>query len=77
MTPRVREILSWYGADNPGVLTNMARVLNHGRLAGTGKVVMVLNTVRLEVLLKTPTDMIRLTTRSWRWNRGAMRTPLL
>lgn len=41
MTPRVREILSWYGADNPGVLTNMARVLNHGRLAGTGKVVIL------------------------------------
>lgn len=41
MTPRVREILSWYGADNPGVLTNMARVLNQGRLAGTGKVVIL------------------------------------
>ncbi len=41
MTPRVREILSWYGADNPGVLTNMARILNHGRLAGTGKVVIL------------------------------------
>lgn len=41
MTPRVREILSWYGADNPGVLTNMARMLNHGRLAGTGKMVIL------------------------------------
>lgn len=41
MTPRVREILSWYGADNPGVLTNLARVLNHGRLAGTGKMVIL------------------------------------
>lgn len=41
MTPRVREILSWYGAENPGVLTNMARVLNHGRLKGTGKVVIL------------------------------------
>lgn len=41
MTPRVREILSWYGADNPGVLTNMARVLNHGRLSGTGKMVIL------------------------------------
>jgi class I fructose-bisphosphate aldolase len=41
MTPRVREILSWYGADNPGVLTNMARVLNHGRLGGTGKLVIL------------------------------------
>jgi len=41
MTPRVREILSWYGADNPGTLTNLARLLNHGRLAGTGKMVIL------------------------------------
>lgn len=41
MTPRVREILSWYGADNVGVLTNLARMLNHGRLAGTGKLVIL------------------------------------
>src|SRR5258708_6949203 len=41
MTPRVREILSWYGADSPGVLTNLARMLNHGTLAGTGKMVIL------------------------------------
>lgn len=41
MTPRVREILSWYGAENPGVLTNLARILNHGRLKGTGKMVIL------------------------------------
>ncbi|PIS10797.1 MAG: fructose-bisphosphate aldolase [Bdellovibrio sp. CG10_big_fil_rev_8_21_14_0_10_47_8] len=41
MTPRVREILSWYGADNPGVLTNLSRLLNHGRLKGTGKMVIL------------------------------------
>ncbi len=41
MTPRVREILSWYGADNPGTLTNLARLLNQGRLAGTGKLVIL------------------------------------
>lgn len=41
MTPRVREILSWYGADNVGTLTNLARLLNHGRLAGTGKLVIL------------------------------------
>lgn len=41
MTERVREILSWYGADNVGVLSNMARMLNHGRLAGTGKMVIL------------------------------------
>src|SRR6266496_645155 len=38
---RVREILSWYGSDNPGTLTNLARMLNHGRLAGSGKVVIL------------------------------------
>jgi len=41
MTERVQEILSWYGADNPGTLTNLARLLNHGALAGTGKMVIL------------------------------------
>lgn len=41
MTPRVREILSWYGSDSPGTLTNLARMMNHGRLAGTGKMVIL------------------------------------
>ena len=41
MTPRVREILSWYGAENIGVLTNMARLMNTGKLAGTGKLVIL------------------------------------
>ena len=41
LTPRVREILSWYPSDNPGTLTNLARLLNHGRLAGTGKLVIL------------------------------------
>jgi fructose-bisphosphate aldolase, class I len=38
---RVRDILSWYGSDNPGTLTNLARLLNHGKLAGTGKMVIL------------------------------------
>ena len=41
MTPRVKDILSWYGADSPGTLTNLARLLNHGRLGGTGKLVIL------------------------------------
>ena len=41
MTPRVREILSWYGAENPGVLTSLARILNHGRIGGSGKLVIL------------------------------------
>src|SRR6478672_4940413 len=41
MKPRVAEILSWYGADNPGTLTNLARLLTTGRLAGTGRLVIL------------------------------------
>jgi class I fructose-bisphosphate aldolase len=38
---RVREILSWYESDNPGTKTNITRLLNSGRLAGTGKLVVL------------------------------------
>ena len=38
---RVKEILSWYGSDNVGVRTNLARLMNHGALAGTGKFVIL------------------------------------
>jgi fructose-bisphosphate aldolase, class I len=41
MTHRVHEILSWYESDNPGTKTNIARLLNHGHLAGTGKLVIL------------------------------------
>src|SRR6478672_369625 len=41
MNDRIREILSWYSSENPGVRTNLARMLNHGRLGGTGKMVIL------------------------------------
>lgn len=41
MTKRVREILSYYDSENAGVRTNLARFLNHGRLGGTGKLVIL------------------------------------
>jgi class I fructose-bisphosphate aldolase len=41
LTPRCREILSWYRSENPGVLTNLARLLMHGTLAGTGRLVIL------------------------------------
>lgn len=41
MNDRIREILSWYNNENPGVRANLARMLNHGRLAGTGKMVIL------------------------------------
>ena len=37
----VHEILSQYESDNPGTLTNLARLLGSGRLAGTGKLVIL------------------------------------
>src|SRR6266498_5156077 len=41
MTERVRQVLSWYESDNPGTRMNLARLLNHGRLGGTGKLVIL------------------------------------
>jgi class I fructose-bisphosphate aldolase len=41
MSKRVKEILSWYSSDSPGTLANIARMLNHGRLGGTGKLVVL------------------------------------
>ncbi len=41
MVNRVREILSWYGSDNAGTKTNLARILYHGKLGGTGKLVIL------------------------------------
>ena len=41
MADRVQEILSWYNSDNAGTRTNIARLLRHGRLAGTGKLVIL------------------------------------
>lgn len=38
---RVKQILSWYASDNVGVKTNLARMMNHGALAGTGKFVIL------------------------------------
>ena len=41
MEARVKEILSWYDSENPGTRTNLARIMNHGRLAGTGRFVIL------------------------------------
>jgi fructose-bisphosphate aldolase, class I len=40
-TDRVKQILSWYPSDTPGVLTNLARLMNTGALAGTGNMVIL------------------------------------
>ncbi len=41
MNSRIQEILSWYESDNPGTRTNLARLLGNGKLAGTGKLVIL------------------------------------
>jgi len=41
MSERIKEILSWYGSDNPGTRTNLARLLAHGKLGGTGRLVIL------------------------------------
>lgn len=41
ITPRTKEILSWYGSENPGVLTKLATLLSTGNLAGKGKMVIL------------------------------------
>jgi len=40
-TPIVRDILSKYESDNPGTKANLARILTHGKLGGTGKLVIL------------------------------------
>ena len=41
VSPLVRRMLTWYEGENPGVKANLARILCTGRLAGTGKVVIL------------------------------------
>ncbi len=41
ITRRVGKILSWYESDNPGTKGNLARILMHGRLGGTGRMVIL------------------------------------
>jgi class I fructose-bisphosphate aldolase len=41
LTPKVKEILSWYESDNPGTKANLARILMEGKLGGTGRLVIL------------------------------------
>jgi fructose-bisphosphate aldolase, class I len=40
-TDRVKQVLSFYGSDNPGVKGNLHRLMMTGNLAGTGKLVIL------------------------------------
>jgi class I fructose-bisphosphate aldolase len=41
VSQRVKKILDWYEGDPPGVKANLARILMHGKLGGTGKLVIL------------------------------------
>ncbi len=41
MSTRTREILAWYRSESAGTLANLARLLNHGTLGGTGRMVIL------------------------------------
>ncbi len=41
VSQRVKKILDWYEGDPPGVKANLARILMHGKLGGSGKVVIL------------------------------------
>lgn len=41
MPDRVKQILSWYESENPGVLANLRRIIGTGTLADTGKFVIL------------------------------------
>ena len=41
ISQRVKKILSCYESDNPGTKGNLARILMHGKLGGTGRLVIL------------------------------------
>ena len=43
LTPAVRNVLSWYDGERPGVKASLARLLMHGRMGGSGKLVIFMS----------------------------------
>ncbi len=41
LTKNVNTILSYYAGENPGIRNNLAKILNHGTLSGTGRMVIL------------------------------------
>ena len=41
MSEKVKSILKYYGGDNPGVLSHLAKIFNQGALAGTGRLLIL------------------------------------
>ncbi|MBV0899776.1 MAG: class I fructose-bisphosphate aldolase [Wolbachia endosymbiont of Fragariocoptes setiger] len=41
MTNKIKRILDYYESDNPGTKANLTRILMHGKLGGTGKLIIL------------------------------------
>ncbi|MDD9331779.1 MAG: class I fructose-bisphosphate aldolase [Wolbachia sp.] len=41
MSDKVKQILNYYESENPGTRTNLTRILMHGKLGGTGRLVIL------------------------------------
>jgi class I fructose-bisphosphate aldolase len=41
ISDKVKQVLSYYESENPGVKANLTRILMHGKLGGTGKLVIL------------------------------------
>ena len=41
MNSKIKEILSWYKSENSGTIGNLYKILMHGKLGGTGKLVIL------------------------------------
>ncbi|OEY86744.1 fructose-bisphosphate aldolase, partial [Wolbachia pipientis] len=41
VSDKIRQVLGYYEGDNPGTKANLARILMHGKLGGTGKLVIL------------------------------------
>lgn len=41
MSTPIKKILNFYNSENPGVINNLSRILNHGYLKNTGKIVIL------------------------------------
>ena len=61
----VKNILENYESDNPGTKSNLAKILMHGKLSGTGKLVIlpvdqVMNMVQLDLSHQIQMHMIHI-----------------
>lgn len=56
MNEIIQQILSWYEADNPASLARLYRTLNTGRLAGTGRMIILPMAQRVKHVVQSAFD---------------------